>query len=94
MKSKRLKLENADPKFRPTQDRVQFTRILPPPPKPGEIVIPREPGRECRVLTTGPKVQHVKAGDTVLIDFNVGQQIAGIEGRTCRESEILAIITK
>lgn len=79
------------PKFQPLRDRVQFLRIKRPPPAPGEIIIPAEPSMEAIVTATGPKCQSVRPGMKVLVNLNVGQQLVGIDGKSCREDEILAL---
>lgn len=81
-------------KIRPTHYRVQFERIPHPAPKKGDLIVPRPPSMEARVIAAGPKCEHVKAGDRVFIPLNIGHTVDGLEGRLCLEGEILAIIQK
>lgn len=81
--------------FRPIGPRVQFERIPHPAPKKGELIVPRPPSEEARVIAVGSKCEHVKAGDRVLIPLNVaGIVTEGIPGRLCEESQVVAIILK
>ncbi len=80
--------------IRPTGRRIQFERIPHPKPKPGEIVVPRPPSEECRVLAVGWKCHHIKKGDRVLISLRDGEApIEGITGRLIHEDKVLAILS-
>jgi co-chaperonin GroES (HSP10) len=81
-------------KFQPTSDRVLFERIPHPAPKKGELIIPRPPSQEARIIAVGKKCQHLKAGQRVIIPLSVaGITLNGVIGKLCLESQVEAILT-
>ena len=78
-------------KLKPLQDRVLFERVKPEQPDQGFQLLRPEPSMECKVLAVGPKVTLLKAGDRVIIPFNYGYPLDGVE--VCREMEVFAVLS-
>lgn len=77
--------------LKPTQDRVQFQRII-HDFKKGEVVVDYSPSLECKVLAVGPKCRLLKKGMKVIIPFNIGMPVQGTDTRICRETDVGAIV--
>jgi hypothetical protein len=80
-------------KFRPLGQRVQFERLAAPAPAPGQVIVsPKfEASLRCRVLSVGAQCEHVKPKMIVIIPLNCGMAVENVEGRVCREEEIVAM---